>query len=93
MSETVRIRALVNMPQWFDTDGQRFLRGHEGELAVGDGEGEVAQSELEGRLELTHVARVKLSEGEPDAPAEGEEAPAEAEEAPAKKTRRVTKSA
>lgn len=59
MSQRVQIRSLVNMPQWACADsGQRFMRGMQGFIVVGDGEGEIPETDLNGRLELGHVARV-----------------------------------
>jgi hypothetical protein len=62
MSETVKVRALVNLPYWHRIeDGARMLRGAEGTIRIGDGEGDVGQADYEGKLELGMVAIVRAA--------------------------------
>lgn len=58
MAKTVRVRALVNLPHWIDVDGKRMVRGAESDVVVGDGEGEIPESEFDGKLELGMAAIV-----------------------------------
>ena len=59
MSETKKVRALINLPHWRRIeDGGRLLRGQEGTVRVGEDEGDIHPDDFAAKLELGHVALV-----------------------------------